>query len=510
MLILQAIALCALALPAPETAAEQASQAYKVFQEQGQSEAGRIELLALLEELEKQYPDDYELFLAESSIYGWLGDYETAQVAFAKVPDDALKEAWHISNRLGSHLSGNLSAAPALMIRLADMDPDKLADTLHNSYAQAFAPALREGTDLDQARVFLSAFEKEETATVWYLCGDLAIWLDALSVKGKPKLLESLADRLTLHGGPYASRYKLLLAERMLKEHGMRAKAKGLLQVTLVNLLGQKDALKAIPKNRNNSYGRGRLRYRIAHAYSLLSGLRDGTEAHRKAAAHWSPDARDLANSPGYFYEMVTLGGRSEYRSSYADHLESTDRQEQALATWVELTLMNPERIDDLSKAFARIRPGNDFGVFWGEQLSATLPKIIDFELQTLDGKTFRSIDHRGEWVLLDFWGTWCGPCRKELPALQKLVESLADTKSPGGVVLTLACKDQEQTVREFLTQKKYTFPVAMGTESNITNFQVEGFPTKVLITPQGHWFQLQYSTRDWRSLVDRYLVPEE
>ncbi len=54
------------------------------------------------------------------------------------------------------------------------------------------------------------------------------------------------------------------------------------------------------------------------------------------------------------------------------------------------------------------------------------------------------------------------------------------------------------------------TEPLAMGTESNIADFKVEGAPTKILITPQGHWFQLQYSAQDWRGLVDCYLLPGE
>ncbi|WP_226035298.1 peroxiredoxin family protein [Aquibacillus saliphilus] len=107
-----------------------------------------------------------------------------------------------------------------------------------------------------------------------------------------------------------------------------------------------------------------------------------------------------------------------------------------------------------------------------------------DFELETLEGETVRLSDYRGQRVLVNFWATWCPPCRAEMPDMQKLynyedVEILAvnmtDTES------------SESTVTEFVDDLDLTFPVLMDVDAEVvTNYQVRAYPTSYMIDSNG------------------------
>jgi thiol-disulfide isomerase/thioredoxin len=92
----------------------------------------------------------------------------------------------------------------------------------------------------------------------------------------------------------------------------------------------------------------------------------------------------------------------------------------------------------------------------------------------------------RGNVVLLDFWATWCGPCVKELPAVQRLHEVYADK---GLVVIGLHHNSvSEEEVRQFTAEHRLTYPIGLDDEAGATcaRYNVQAFPTKVLIARDG------------------------
>jgi thiol-disulfide isomerase/thioredoxin len=105
------------------------------------------------------------------------------------------------------------------------------------------------------------------------------------------------------------------------------------------------------------------------------------------------------------------------------------------------------------------------------------------FTLPGLDGKTYSRESLRGKVVLLNFWATWCPPCRKEMPDLEKLYQSFA---SRGFVVLAVSDENRD-TIEKFLQGKGYTFPILLdpGKEAEAT-FQVDGIPKSFVFDRQG------------------------
>jgi thiol-disulfide isomerase/thioredoxin len=88
--------------------------------------------------------------------------------------------------------------------------------------------------------------------------------------------------------------------------------------------------------------------------------------------------------------------------------------------------------------------------------LSSAATAEVDFALPALDGATHRLSDYRGQWVVVNFWATWCKPCRKEIPDLSHLHEARDDI-----TVLGLAFEDIEvEAFREFLESYPASYPI--------------------------------------------------
>jgi thiol-disulfide isomerase/thioredoxin len=82
----------------------------------------------------------------------------------------------------------------------------------------------------------------------------------------------------------------------------------------------------------------------------------------------------------------------------------------------------------------------------------------IDFELEGLDGKPHRLADYRGDWVVVNYWATWCAPCRKEIPDLSQLHDSRTDI-----TVLGLAFEDTSvEEFERFLEQFPASYPILL------------------------------------------------
>ena len=80
-------------------------------------------------------------------------------------------------------------------------------------------------------------------------------------------------------------------------------------------------------------------------------------------------------------------------------------------------------------------------------------------ELRALDGPTHRLVDYRGKVVLVNFWATWCEPCRDEMPSMQRLKEKLAGRPF---AVLAVNLDEPEARIRSFLTRMKVDFTVLL------------------------------------------------
>ena len=109
-----------------------------------------------------------------------------------------------------------------------------------------------------------------------------------------------------------------------------------------------------------------------------------------------------------------------------------------------------------------------------------------DFSLQTMTGETLSLSEFRGKVVLVNFWATWCPPCREEMPALQSVYEKY---RGEGFVVLAvnLTVSDSASDLREFVEGHALAFPVLLDETGDVgTAYQVRSLPTSFFIGKDG------------------------
>ncbi len=120
-------------------------------------------------------------------------------------------------------------------------------------------------------------------------------------------------------------------------------------------------------------------------------------------------------------------------------------------------------------------------------QVARVSQNIYDFSLRDLDGHVTKLSQYRGHPVVIDFWATWCAPCRHQIPELKKLYTKY---KSRGLVVLGVACDtvqgDGVRSVRPFVREFNISYPILLAETSVLDDFGIEALPTTVFVGSNG------------------------
>jgi peroxiredoxin len=122
--------------------------------------------------------------------------------------------------------------------------------------------------------------------------------------------------------------------------------------------------------------------------------------------------------------------------------------------------------------------------------------ELPEIRVPALDGKTLDLADFRGSYVLLNFWATWCPPCRAEMPSMQKLYDHFKDS---GFAVLAISVGEKTETVSEFLKKTPYAFPIGLDPQGELGSvFASRGIPTTYLVNSEGKAVGGIIGSREW------------
>lgn len=124
------------------------------------------------------------------------------------------------------------------------------------------------------------------------------------------------------------------------------------------------------------------------------------------------------------------------------------------------------------------------------------LPSAPDFALQDVDGKTWRLSELRGQPVIVNFWATWCPPCREEMPSMQRAWEQL---QVEGVMMLAVNVGESADTVFQFTANYPVDFPLLLDLDSAVLGqWPVRGLPATFVVDAQGRIAYRAIGGREW------------
>lgn len=127
--------------------------------------------------------------------------------------------------------------------------------------------------------------------------------------------------------------------------------------------------------------------------------------------------------------------------------------------------------------------------------LSASADPAPDFTLPSSTGENVRLAEQRGQVVMLNFWASWCGPCRKEMPLLDEMSKRYS---SAGFVLYGVNVEEDNTDAKKLLKDLGVSFPILFDTESKASSlYNVDAMPTTVVIDKKG---EIRYVNRGYKA----------
>lgn len=382
---------------------------------------------------------------------------------------------------------------PKLYRQLLKLLNKEEAGTLTKEKATAAMRELMHAETAAEKEVLMKRFMeqvKRENATFAYPITNmmLSFTIQAFYAEGKPEKAESYLNHIT---APAFKRDVLVIAGSKCFENGDFS--------TSADLSNQALRLTIEGKNVNDLPKEEKDKYNII----LSLYVQALTKANRiKEAVPYAKEAYELSDKQDYSINDC-YAATLVYEKKFNDAVP-------LLESFVRMGKASPQHTEWLKQAYVQ-KNGKEKGFDrYLDALMADYRKSLQeklaleqvnepaplFTLRNMDGKEVSLASLKGKVVVLDFWATWCGPCKASFPAMQETINRFADNKEVAFLFInTLESKKNIlETVRKYMADKGYTFNVVFDRQdantkkySVIESYKAKGIPAKFIIDKQGN-----------------------
>jgi thiol-disulfide isomerase/thioredoxin len=413
-----------------------------------------------------------------------------------KTPDRFLKNnPIHLSNKLQQMWSVNADSAFNL-VRYLNNYPD------FNDWLQLYARGFINGDD-PVSKQLLTLLNADKSMGLQPQINALTIWVNAKSNVDKPEVLLNSYNSFMHMNDVYMKSGNgarcALLIYKMLSDAKQDKEADNLLLKTTENL--ERYAVDTLNKLRFADENI------LAFAYYLKYQSVNKTDSVKalqylaKAAEH-STEKKYRATLSS-LSDPLFLGSKKSYREEYIDKLFAHGDKETALKLFADHINADPSELQDMENIYQAKFLGRSFKDFFRGNVMNAWPDAPDFALTGLNGEKHSLADYKGKWLVLDFWGTWCAPCRKEMPKVNEFNNDLLQGKYAGVTLLGIACNDNAIAVKKYLNENKIGITMVMGDSKIPGNYHIKEYPSKILISPNGKMMEAP-SGSDWQDVIKR------
>ncbi|MES2377168.1 MAG: TlpA disulfide reductase family protein [Bacteroidota bacterium] len=297
------------------------------------------------------------------------------------------------------------------------------------------------------------------------------------------------------NGGRY-----MLLTYKMLAGANKRSEANKLLDKTIQTL----ERFTADTLNQNIYTDKNMLAYAFYLKYQGVA-KKDSIAAlqYLAKAAQYSPK-KDYEKTYLSSYDHIFLNSKESYIDDFMNKLFELKNDEAVLKVIADNITANPANIAGMQSIYQKHFPNDSFSSFFINKVVSSWNNAPAFELTDINGKKLALADYKNRWLVIDFWGTWCGPCRDEMPKVNAFNSQLNAGRYRDVNFLSIACYDTQSSVKKFVTNNNYSIPVAMSDNIVQRSYKIFGYPTKVLVAPNGKMISLPFGA-DWQSLTRKF-----
>ena len=418
-------------------------------------------------------------------------------------------EAFPLTNSLsGLWRNGEIDKAIESSLELYRLYPPMFIDRIHDTLAQQL-----EDDSNHYGLTYLELLLKKENQEINEIIAPIYLWSKAIVAKEEQELtsIKQELKNLQKDSSNYESkleRYSLLMLNELDSKNATDNEYQVEIIIKNISSLKTYPNIIQIVTDRKESEKRAWHRYLIAYSYDYLYSNVSNKEEYLKEASDYSPDLNDRLNKSAFFYDAALLTGNARqigFKSKYQKYLVDNNRKSEALDLLSEITFGEPSdyNLNSLKELHKITQNDKTFNIYWESYIhnkGKTAPQIkIQFEKEMLD------LTKKTEsWIYIDVWGTWCSPCRKELPELQSLYSENQQVKNSKLKIYTFSFGSQN--LSDFMTENNYTFPVSEIDKQTNDLFEVSGYPTKILISPEGNFIKIP-SGVDWKTYIKNYTL---
>ncbi|GAA4338219.1 hypothetical protein GCM10023149_48100 [Mucilaginibacter gynuensis] len=473
------------------------SQSSNVFNTAGEVDGKK--LLPYIKQNNARFKDDPYYELAKLRLVGKIKGGNGNDSLLLRIPNHLIANSTsHMFNKLGRVL--HVSADSAYALSKYFYNSYSFTDWVNNSYAQELKD---DGRNANVAAL-LDLYHTAKEPLIRKKTEGLYLWVTARQQQDDLKVLKntsaafkqmSVADMNLSYGGRYA-----LMVYKMLHDAKQSREANSLLQNTIHKLAqATADTLNVDRYQAQNM---------LAYAYYLQyedAKTADSVKAlsYLSLAAKYSP-ANNREKAHESFYDRVFLESKESYRQEFIEKLFNSGNQQQALEIFAAHISSEPQNIDEMQKVYAEHFPDKKFKDFFVNSIMPGWQTAPAFKLKGIDGKERSLSDYKNKWLVLDFWGTWCGPCRAEMPHVNEFNDQVVKGEYPGIDFMSIACYDTEIKVKTFLADNKYGIPVLMSDNKVEQLYKPDGYPAKILISPDGRMLPVKFGA-DWLGIIKKF-----
>ncbi|WP_166664936.1 TlpA family protein disulfide reductase [Pedobacter metabolipauper] len=491
-----------------------------LFNKEKGSQTIEAEIMKRLSALDKGFAkDDYQYLGAKLGVLTYVGDgYEEI---LAKVPYEFLPDENDVENKMADDLErgdlSNVKKAVELCFTkfkgedYYPMNMENASTSIHDQFG-GLVYRMKDRDSLKMALNIIEQIEELKVPIATALFKGMKTYVQARLATDQNELTK-IADIHFNSVFDKAGRYRILIYDELMKKNVPDSILLAYIDYTIdlskkkIEMINSGSIENISPFTFQYSISPNKIVYKknLADAYYRKSKFNKDTEAaYLQMAADYLPTQQDIVDNQFGLTAEYKFTPFIAYTDLYLASGGSSGLNDDAkLQKYVDMVIMEPERYPILKEKYFKTYPDGDFKAFFSAALKAKLPLVPQFSLSERSGMVVANKDQQNKFVFVDFWGTWCGSCVAEIDKIDAI--HLKNPNPEKLIVTTIACFDKKKNVDDFMEKTKYTYQVLMSDGKVENDFKIRGYPTKLLLLPNGVYLTISYYS-DYNDILNKYL----